>query len=145
MDGLKMGIDRLFHRCKGGCDDVLCDDACDAAMIEELMMPPQLTPHVHSHGDPTPPAVEGTLPRPIEEVQPMTPPVRLQEPPANPDRGSLFDTLDDPFTDDEARAQTYRPVRPSAYNQVELRPIQLQPIRVTPVPRQSSLRSTNSR
>ena len=146
MDGLKMGFNRLFHFRKPGCDELLCDDACDAAMIDELMMAPPAA-YQHSGGmqsEPmdmaTPKSVDQPLPPPMEDVKPIAPPVRLEQPPTKPERGSLFDTDDDPFSDDEARIRNYRPIRPSAYEKVELRPIQRQP-----VPRQSSRRSNSSR
>ena len=43
-------------------------------------------------------------------------PVRL--PSTNEDASEeLFETLPDPFTDDEAQVRRYRPIRPSSYNQ----------------------------
>lgn len=68
------------------------------------------------------------------------PPVRVREPDMEirrqPDsqtepkseRGSLFDTLSDPFNDDQTRTRTYQPVRPSSYDDVELRPISKRPL-----------------
>ena len=152
MNGFSVGIHKLFSFGKPGCDDMLCDDACDAAMIEELMLPPSSATHhhdhgahdhshgdhSHEHGDHVHPHATGdhdAVPNP-ESVEKMPPPIRLQEPPSNPDRGSLFDTETDPFSDDDARVRTYRPIRPSAYEKVELRPIH---------PQQTSSRQSNRR
>jgi hypothetical protein len=51
----------------------------------------------------------------ITEPEAVPPPVRLDESETELDRGSLFDTLEDPFSDDSAAVRTYRPVRPSNY------------------------------
>ncbi len=50
MKKVKGGLDKLIAKCTtSGCDDLCCDDACDAAMIEELMLPmPPQTLHHHS-------------------------------------------------------------------------------------------------
>lgn len=122
--GLSAGMNKmtkLFSLRKSGCDEMNCDDACDAAMIEELMLPPVMPST--SQPQPMPPQVEPIVPE-EGSVEEMPPPIRLQEPPSDPDRGSLFDTKEDPFSDDEARMRSYRPVRPSSYERVELRPIQ---------------------
>jgi hypothetical protein len=151
----------------GGCDEVGCDDACDAAMMEELMTPlpphhggnPHVSPYDYGHPHPHPhsghmleppvapmPSVEPmqTMPMqpmqpPIESIQPMEPMRPMQpedvlprgEPSARPlpepqrpapaadtpEEGSLFDSLSDPFQDDEARRSSRRTVRPSSYEQ----------------------------
>jgi hypothetical protein len=149
-DRFTLGIEKLFSFGKSGCDDLLCDDACDAAMLDELMIPmapPVIHHHPHGahqhdahshHAAPSmPPQIQTRLSqaRPSQPGEPgesyegeMPPPIRSQEP--NPDRGSLFDTESDPFGDDEASVRTQRPVRPSAYHPVELRPIESrQPVR----------------
>lgn len=143
--------------------DSLCDDGCDAAMIDELMVPiPSHTHHDHghhhSHELPVPPASNFEMipprqadPAPLAdpnqgklkmsepriEVSPSTsgeqprlipPPVRDAQPSQPKQEGGLFDLLDDPFDDDQTRQQSYQGVRPSAYEQIELRPISRRPI-----------------
>ena len=132
--------------CGHGCDEASCDDACDAAMIDELMMPhSMLHSHDHvapmyPHGAPMPtplpydmndlppepappmrmdkaPATGPSerLPKPIDRVPP---PVRKPVPKtkSDTDGGSLFDTLSDPFKDDDdASVKPLRSVRPSNY------------------------------
>ncbi len=171
------GFEKLLSlgKCGSRCDQAGCDDACDAAMMEELMMPVQpptyqhnplyqaMPPHstpMYQHAAPmhlpytspnddvrfTPsapsdwenagqrmldaevsqPAIPSRrLPAPVDQV---SPPARMPVPDQNPnqrdirqsqpatDGGSLFDTLSDPFSDDEARVHSYRPVRPSSYS-----------------------------
>ncbi|NND99282.1 MAG: hypothetical protein HKN47_18335 [Pirellulaceae bacterium] len=140
LDGFTAGIDKLLSLGSRGCDDALCDDACDAMMIEELMVPmaPSTIHHdhghhaqeVHQHDAHTHGAHdhghthEHDAPTGDGQVEDMPPPVRLQDPPSNPDEGSLFETQSDPFQDDDARLRAYRPIRPSAYQRVELRPIE---------------------
>ena len=78
----------------------------------------------------------GAIAEPESSVVP--PPVRMPEPefqrqpvpdPApNTERGSLFDSLSDPFRDDQTRSRIYHPVRPSGYDDVELRPISKRPL-----------------
>ncbi len=53
---------------------------------------------------------------------------RVPQSEPNSERGSLFDTLSDPFRDDQTRTRTYQPVRPSSYDDVELRPISKRPL-----------------
>lgn len=142
---------RLCHR---GCDEANCDDACDAAMIEELMVPyapthshhhvapmyPQGTPLNSSEPyrmndlPPEPPMVmESAPPRDPSQRLPqprdrVSPPVRKPVPDSNSDieGGSLFDTLSDPFKDDDdASVNRMRSVRPSNYFSTSSR---LQPI-----------------
>lgn len=125
LDGIAASFDKLMSMGKGGCDDMLCDDACDAAMIEELMVPmPMEMSEVHHHNGHHHHGHEHDNATPMHDAHSgdqeyegeMPPPVRMKEPPSNPDEGSLFDTQSDPFLDDdEARIRAYRPIRPSAY------------------------------
>lgn len=190
------GIGKLLHRDKCGCKEQLCDDGCDAAMIEELMVPaPPMVmhhghhsasehpayPHLHHHPaqpldhpnsapvhsapvqepyqgptrdvqlTPTGPSQwEGAGRTPLPQGQHLgspdplldpemgsvPPPVRLpgQIEPVAPqldepmDRESLFDTLSDPFRDDQTKARSYRRVRPSSYDAGDLQPISRLPL-----------------
>ncbi len=186
LDAFAGGIEKLLRldQCDSGCDESVCDDSCDAAMFDELPMPPTDIHHYpnHVHSAPivkpfVPPAYSG----PTQDVQitptgpsqwqgagqpmldpPMElqdsgqhlgggaiveseemvepPPVRVQEPDMEirrqlvpqpepkTERGSLFDTLSDPFRDDQTRTRAYQPVRPSSYDDVELRPISRRPL-----------------
>ncbi|MFK8112911.1 MAG: hypothetical protein AB8B91_11945 [Rubripirellula sp.] len=238
LDSVAGGIEKLFglDKCgKSDCDNIVCDDGCDAMMMEELMMPsppvihdsaPIHQHHHHSHSAPMPPAVQHSAPviqsapvytGPAEKVhvkpmgpnqweqpsQPtadpstsnrmeMTQPRMVQpravqarevepratqpravqprevqrQPMVDPDSkldsgnapeaanapqvpipetmprnnapapqvedaeegGSLFDTLSNPFGDDEARIKLPRPVRPSNYEQPAFRPINKRPL-----------------
>lgn len=164
LKGGMMSVKNLFHfrHGKSACDG--CDDACDAAMVEELMMAPTHhhphathhhphATHVHPHAAPTheahpakphvhmdktpmrdhaPAPMNSKLPEPVgsEEMNAVPPPpVRMPAPEAEaPEEGSLFDTLSDPFKDDDARVQSLRSVRPSNY---------VRPLRPAPLSRQS--------
>jgi len=198
-DAVTGGIEKLlgFVKCGGGCDQLLCDDACDAAMIDELMQPIPGVIHHHPHHVHSAPSPVHSAPihqhqpysGPTQNLQltptgpsqwqgaqqPMAdphaemrmteprmqssqgqhlgggavaepdmgvvpPPVRMSVPkPAqdrqsipddepNTDRDSLFDTLSDPFGDDAAKTRKYRSVRPTRYDEYELRPISKKPI-----------------
>lgn len=125
----------------GGCDEGGCDDACDAAMVQELMMteplhhqyppiyetpapiqsmPMQMSPSYQPQ--PVQPSRPQNMNRPMsprlpEPIERVNPPVRVPEPQPveEPDSGSLFDTLSDPFEDDEAKVEGLRAIRPSSY------------------------------
>lgn len=197
LDAFAGGVERLFclDRCDSRCDESVCDDGCDSAMFDELMLPmppteiqhhrhhdhsaPIVKPFVpHAYSGPThdvqitptgpsqwqgagqpvidPPRSERRMSQPLIESQDMgqhlgggamakpeaadSPPVRIQEPDmeirrqpvpqSQPEieRESLFDTLSDPFRDDQTRTRSYQPVRPSSYDDVELRPIRKRPL-----------------
>jgi len=187
-NALMDGIDNLLCSESDCCDDMLCDDACDAAMIHELTSPIASPPCRHHSGSPlhqpytgptrdlqiTPtgpsqwqgagaaPAIEMSAPKiePLEDkgqhlgsdviVEPpranVPPPVRLpragERPlndPRQDSRDSIFDTLSNPFSDDEARVHTYNPVRPSNYEeQAESGQRAVQPISKKPLSRSYS-------
>lgn len=188
LDALASGVDKLLHKDRCGCDESVCDDGCDAAMIQDLMSVPASQGHHHHHSNQVtmPPVYSG----PTKDVQitpmgpsqwkgagqpsldqPQTklrmsephlddsigsgqhlgrsaepipgevpPPVRIAplgdlpeqpvpEPQPEAERGSIFDSLSDPFRDDQtSRTRIYRPVRPSSYDDVELRPISKRPL-----------------
>lgn len=208
LDAVAGGIEKLFglDKCgKSDCDTMLCDDGCDAMLMEELMMPapPQAhysqPSHGHSHSThshsthghsthahsypqhveaaplpPSPPIIQSapvysepaestgsalrmTQPRMVQpravaprsvqprsmqprsmeqslpaEPEPRSLPVPESTPNAAPEAegegGSLFDALSNPFGDDEARVRLPRPVRPSSYQEIELRPISKRPL-----------------
>jgi hypothetical protein len=90
-------------------------------------------PHGHSgttFGQP----VDGgaSLPKPSVNRRPPPPPVRMSQPrieeiPRSQPRsegGSLFETLSDPFTDDEASVKVNRPIRPSSHNELVPVPVE---------------------
>ncbi|MGI9471542.1 MAG: hypothetical protein ACR2NZ_08430 [Rubripirellula sp.] len=150
---------------KKGCD-TCCDDGCDAAMIDELMLPAPTELHHdhahshHNHAPSVPPALphdyESITPPPAEpspladpsqgnlkmtqpsiEVSPtlggeqpklMPPPVRNPQVEEPKQEGGLFDSLRDPFDDDQTSRRVPQPVRPTAYDQIELRPITRLPL-----------------
>jgi hypothetical protein len=178
LDAFAGGIEKLLRldQCDSRCDESVCDDGCDAAMIDELMLP--MPPTSNHHVKPfVPPAYSGPtqdvqvtptgpsqwqgagqpmIDQPLMESQDagqhlgsgaiaepedtvVPPPVRVQEldmdirrrpvpQGENTERGSLFDTLSDPFLDDQTRTRAYQPVRPSSYDDVELRPISKRPL-----------------
>lgn len=196
LDAFAGGIEKLLclDRCHGSCNDALCDDSCDAAMVEELMLPmPPAEIHHHSHHEsssmeplqppiysgetqdvqitpsgPTPwksaeqevgqphrsemrmtePQIESlgsgqhsgggapmdqeVVPQPVDVLEPDMDIQRRPDPQLQPrtEPGSLFDTLSDPFRDDQTRTRTrtYQPVRPSSYDDVQLRPIRKRPL-----------------
>ena len=199
LDAFAGGVEKLLGLDKCGCDEKLCDDACDAAAIDfTIRDPAPVHRHHHPHSAPahagpihtapahaapahaapahTAPVVEPysgptrdiqltpTGPsqwedagRPIRQTprlapsqgsgqhlgaDPITrpdvvvpPPVRLQEqnsrfPEVDPtmDRESLFDTMSDPFQDDQTRTRTDRSVRPTSYEQDVLRPVRRRPL-----------------
>ena len=72
------------------------------------------------------PRESATVPPPVRLRDPK-PSARPQTPKPDPrtDRESLFDTLTDPFGDDEARAKAFRSVRPSNYEARVYRPIRV--------------------
>lgn len=104
-------------KCRGGCDDAGCDDACDAAMINELMM---TDPQLHYHHGQLPMHID-SQPLPYipdhSEMHVPEPVMRLPETDTHQrsNDGSLFDTFSNPFEDDNASADTFRNVRPSNY------------------------------
>tara|TARA_R110002049_G_scaffold2750_4_gene21973 strand:- start:146656 stop:147849 length:1194 start_codon:yes stop_codon:yes gene_type:complete len=186
LDALAGGIESVLGLDESaGCDEMGCDDACDAATMSEMMFPIENAGPVHMHHSkpihmlpsapshipppaprhtPAPSAVPlpPAMPTPIESAPrnpsgqhlgtpsmqptplprttapstpaprtpaPRTPAPRTPAPRAIPQptpapqaepkqEGSLFDALEDPFSDDEV--QNYRPyrnVRPSGYLQ----------------------------
>ncbi len=162
-----LSFDNLLPFGKSNCDELLCDDACDAAMIEELRLPPAFPSeidhhdhaahdHGHSHeahqhedhqheahgqplgtGQPQAPAAQAS---PSDKpAKPIAPPIRLKAAPSEPQSGSLFDIDAKPF-DDSTRAPQYQPVRPSSFQEVKV-----EPIRTPDVPHQSQRSARNSR
>lgn len=145
LDAVAGGIEKLFGLNKRGnqsndCDALLCDDACDAAMLDELMLPLPVMTHDHSqhthaypeqhYSTPLPPAIQPapsyadpshglqpapTIPTPALTVEPQILPPKIPTLKLKPTEGSLFDTLSNPFGDDEARVRIPRPVRPTSY------------------------------
>lgn len=111
--------------------DHCCDDACDAALMEDLMFPPESVPmpqHVYGDVDRAP----ATTHRHVPSLDPATPmrlapsqrdsievPVRIKEQGVDSD---LFKALPDPFRDDEVRLRSDSGVRPSSHDEVMLRP-----------------------
>ncbi|MGB0595669.1 MAG: hypothetical protein ACPGLY_03085 [Rubripirellula sp.] len=152
-----LSFDNLLPFGKSNCDELLCDDACDAAMIEELRLPPAFPSeidhhdhaahdHGHSHeahgqplttGQPQAPAAQAS---PSDKpAKPIAPPIRLRAAPSEPQSGSLFDIDATPF-DDSTRAPQYQPVRPSSFLDLKVEPFQ------TPQrPHQSGRFARNSR
>lgn len=184
-------ISNCFERmllCKCGCGTFgkcgsgsVCDDGCDAAMMDELMVPapihydrPGYSPvqPVPARPIPAPRVVAPTRPnnsyRAVQPTPAPTPtpalgdesegisrsgrplaptriPVPAPEPPkptptppteveTPPKRGSLFDSLNDPFRDDQSRKRVYRSVRPTSFEELSLRPV----VRRVPLPRPQS-------
>ncbi len=198
LDSVAGGIEKVLglDRCRTGCTDSVCDDGCDAAMMDELFvpMPPQMNhyaepirthaapsyapirshgapvvnqPYSESIGDPiesTPPtdqswqdsgptvaprtqmrmgesSIDSPTPRAGSITAPLTqPPTQSRDsspriapkpnsingrdespipaPPIPDDsEGSLFDSLSDPFGNDEVRVRRFQPVRPSSYEE----------------------------
>lgn len=141
-----LSFDNLLPFGKSDCDELLCDDACDAAMIEELMLPPAFPSeidhhghdahdHGHSHeaqqhedhGQPlTTDQLQAPAPQPSpsdKPAKPIAPPIRVKAAPSEPQSGSLFDIDAKPF-DDSTRAPLYQPVRPSSFQVLRVDPIQ---------------------
>jgi hypothetical protein len=183
LDAFAGGFEKMLYLCKGSSScssnrtEKLCDDGCDAAMIQELTAPEPIYRHPH-HTYSSPPQVHSatiddheirfSAPSPRQqtladpnvqmrmtkpriqdqrlgrgsdggpEARELFPPSRIPapesqqslptEPGTNTERESLFDTLSDPFRDDEAQTRRYRSVRPSSYNELELRPIRKIPL-----------------
>jgi hypothetical protein len=183
LDAFAGGFEKMLYLCKcsSGCSsnraEKVCDDGCDAAMIQELTASEPIHLHLH-HTSPDPPHVNSapiddhqirssapssrrqpladpnaqmrmTKPRIQDqrlgmesdggpEERELFPPSRIPapesqqslptEPDTNSERKSLFDSLSDPFRDDEAQIRRYRSVRPSSYNELELRPIRKIPL-----------------
>ncbi len=118
----------------GGHGDPMCDDACDAAMMDDLMMPsPHIYPNeyvhppqVHPHAHPVPhPEMLPDVHFPPAGSKTVAPPIHAQEQAVD---SELFRSLPDPFTDDEASLQTQRSIRPSSHAEVVLRPIPPRPL-----------------
>ena len=121
----------------GGHADPMCDDACDAAMMEDLMFPspdvyqhqpmsPHISPHIHSH--PHSASRPEMLPEvhfPPADSKTIAPPVHTHEKALD---AELFQSLPDPFMDDEVRLQTENTVRPSNHVEVALRPVPRRPL-----------------
>ncbi len=221
-DAVADGFEKLFHLNRSGCDEMSCDDACDAAMIDDLMVPMPPVEHRHSHhgyhahsghghsghghsghahsapthsppvpyNGPTrnlqltptgpsqwegagqhmvdPQETEFHMSEPRMEPSPdagqhlgggvigepemmgtVPPPVRVEEFPngsrldgsqldgsqldgsgidSDSGREELFDSLSDPFGDDQTQVRRYQPVRPSNYDEDYLRPISKRPL-----------------
>ena len=118
----------------GGHGGQMCDDACDAAMMDDLMLPPGAvyqneymhSPHVHPHAHSSPhPEMLPHVHVPPAAPTSIAPPIHVREKLLNSD---LFEALPDPFTDDEAQLQTERSVRPSSHAEVVLRQIPARPL-----------------
>jgi hypothetical protein len=134
LDKLQDGLKKLCSfKWKPGGAGHLCDDACDAAMMEDLMLPPGEIMH-HGHGSPhvhhapTPP--HAGMPSEIIHVPPaatdeIAPPVLRQKVKTETE---LFDSLPDPFIDDDARLRTEKVIRPSSHQEVRLHPAPRKPL-----------------
>ena len=184
LDAFAGGIEQVLDLCTccRSRNEKLCDDGCDAAMIDELIVPEAIYYQpLQIHSEPAPvysaPIPDHQLGSPAPSqwngsghmVDPRTSEMRMTQPriqdqrfggesgaePAErqlpppsripvpeplpypqpvPDsdtdskRESLFDSLSDPFRDDEAQTRRYRSVRPSSYDELELRPIRKMPL-----------------
>ena len=135
--GMSSGLHKFQDRLKKLCDikwpnwkwcgdgDAACDDACDAAMMEDLMMsePPAIHhQHVHPHAYPE------MLPQvysPPSETETISPPVHVREEVKD---SELFNSLPDPFRDDDAQLQTQQRVQRSSHDEVVLLPVPRRPL-----------------
>ena len=144
LDKLQVGLKKLCSfKWKPGAGGNLCDDACDAAMMEDLMLPPgEIMHHGHAgtHVHPAPMQPQAA------PMQPQAMPSHIQVPPAATEEiappvrregvkseSELFDSLPDPFIDDEVRLRTEQVVRPSNHQEVRLHPAPTKPAPSKPV------------
>ncbi len=153
LDAVAGGIERFLglDQCGSGCDSAC--DACDYGMVDELMITPAPQHHhsepalpnvpPESYSQPAQPYTqpaqpysqpaqpysqpaqpysqpEHAMPVPEPEMRPLPPVQNDQQ-----DDGSLFDTLNNPFSDDEVRwtPKTRRSMEPSAYHKRKI-PVQ---------------------
>jgi hypothetical protein len=139
LDKLQDGLKKLCDfKWKPGGGGNLCDDACDAAMMEDLMLPPgeimhhgHVSPHVHH----APRLPDASIPPEIIHVPPaatdeIAPPVVREK--LKTER-ELFDSLPDPFIDDEARLRTEKVIRPSSHQEIRFRPAPSKPSSTRPL------------
>ncbi|MCG8651647.1 MAG: hypothetical protein MI861_17535 [Pirellulales bacterium] len=179
LDAMACGVEKLLtcpapcRRCESLCDNAC--DACDAVMIEELMLsaPPMRQHHPRQLHRPTKPPQQRVIPAPQMDPplavppradngasvlpQPQTqvpPPVRingaeqpqqnpLQDPKSQTEENKIFDTLSNPFGDDEARRHAPQMIRRASY----IRPVRPQVTKAPPLSRShqvSSRRVVNS-
>jgi hypothetical protein len=112
-----------------GRKDSCCDDACDAALMQDLMWPAARSMHESGqpHADHVLPAPQAMQPIPMpgaesmgSESRTMSPPVRSGEPRRDE---HLFDSLQDPFADDHEPVEVPRDVRRSSHEGVVLQPV----------------------
>ncbi len=134
-----------FDKCGSSCGGACCDAACDAATIEMMPLqaaphhqyaepamptvPPEsysqpVEPYAPLYSQPEPyapqPAPESYPPeRRVPETIPPEPEPAPQPQPLPPtqesENGGIFDTLKNPFSDDEVRWTPHRSIHPSAY------------------------------
>ena len=132
------GLRQFHHRWKSLCQidwlhgglfghsDACCDDACDAALMSDLMIspPPMLLESVEPHVEavPTPPEDVQETPEVIDtppgQQGNLRAPVRVRE---TMTHDELFKSLPDPFQDDSAQTSVIRSVQPSSHS-VDLKP-----------------------
>lgn len=148
--GLSLGFQKFQARLKRLCDlkwcswkpcghgENLCDDSCDAALMDDLMYPVPMEmhhQHVHPHTELVPhPALLPEVHHPSAGSKEISPPVHVRESALD---SELFDSLPDPFKDDDAQVQTPRNIRPSSHDEVVLKPVPRRPL--------SQLQETSSR
>lgn len=122
LDSFAGGIEKLLRlddHCTS-CDEIGCDDACDAAMMQELLLPEgelvpmpemqqwEVQPYVEQRLMPAPDSGGQQAPSSpnsgIEQGTPQSPSSPPVEQPAAPRQGddSIFEGLGDPFEDDQA-------------------------------------------
>ena len=135
--GLSQGLRQFHQRMKAICNlswchdklfgdrDTPCDDACDAALMGDLMMPaPEVIYPTYPHAEPASPMFEDGRAKPEQIETPhgdqgkLAPPVHVQERMTDEE---LFKSLPDPFQDDSAQLPTVRSVQPSSHS-VDLQP-----------------------
>jgi hypothetical protein len=133
LDAFAGGLEKMLGLDNCAPCDSGCDLACDAAIIDDTMWPmaPATTEQYTQPVMPSVPPETYTQPQPYtqplqpegEHGQPQTP-APMSEPEA--ENGGLFETLDNPFMDDEVRRAPRRSVQPSSYLP---RPVRSQPSR----------------
>lgn len=134
---LSKGLRQFQHRWKSLCEirwlhgglfghDTCCDDACDAALIDDLMIstPPYLLESVDPHAEAVPapphdvPAEAEVIDTPPGKQGNLVPPVRVREKRTDEE---LFRSLPDPFQDDSSQSPATRSIQPSSHS-VDLKP-----------------------
>jgi hypothetical protein len=141
--GLSNGFRKFQDRVKKICDikwcdwkwlgheTAECDDACDAAMMQDLMLPEEAIIHhgqVYPHAHPVPhPQMLPQVHLPPSGPNTISPPVHIREKGVDT---KLFDSLADPFRDDDAQlpAEPNMNVRRSSHDEVVLVPVPRRPL-----------------